>query len=383
VKILMLNYEYPPLGGGAAPVTKSLSEELVRQGHEVDVVTMGHKGLPKQEDINGVQVYRVPSIRKRLEMCTFHEMFSYCVSASCFLPKLLRENDYDINHTHFIIPTGAVSSLYHKKVPFIVTTHGSDVPGYNPDRFQFQHALFRSFSTRILNKTSCITSPSGYLKNEIIRNFGDRKIAVIPNGIAVDAYRPQRKERKILTVSRLFERKGIQYVIEAMKYIEGFEYVICGEGPYRAQLEKQIERLHLGHKVTLQGYLEPEQLKHEYESASIFVLPSASENFPVVLLEAMSAGCAVITSNTTGCAEVVGDTALLVPPKDSEAIKEQLLTLINDANLHNDLGARARERVEREFTWHSVTRKYLDLYEMVLREGCSDPGKQQSIGATI
>jgi len=366
MKILMLNYEYPPLGGGAAPVTRSLSEELVRQGHEVDVVTMGFRGLPEEENINGVQVYRVPSVRKKLEMCTFHEMLSYCVSASCFLPKLLRENDYDINHTHFIIPTGAVSSLYHKKVPFIVTTHGSDVPGYNPDRFQFQHTLFRPFSTRILNKTSCITSPSGYLKNEILRNFGDRKIAVIPNGIAVDACRPQRKEKKILTVSRLFERKGIQYVIEAMKDIEGFEYVVCGAGPYRPQLEDLVERLHLEHTVKLRGYLEPEQLKKEYESAAIFVLPSTSESFGLVLIEAMSAECAVITSNTTGCAEVVDDAALLVPPKDSEAIKNQLLTLINDPKRCRELGMQGRRRVEQQFTWSSVAKKYSDLYENVL-----------------
>lgn len=368
MKILMLNYEYPPLGGGAAPVTRSLSEELVLQGHEVDVVTMGYKGLPKEEDINGVQVYRVPSIRQKLEMCTFHEMLSYCISASRFLPKLLRENDYEINHTHFIIPTGAVSSLYHNKVPFIVTTHGSDVPGYNPDRFQFQHVLFKPFSTIVLNRASCITSPSRFLKEKIIQNYGEQKITVIPNGISVNTYLPQKKERKILTVSRLFERKGVQYVVEAMKDIEGFEYVICGDGPYRAQLEEQIERLHLGYKVKLRGYLEAEQLKQEYESASIFVLPSASENFPVVLLEAMSVGCACITSNTTGCAEVVGDAALLVPPKDSEAIKRQLLTLMNDPEKCRDLGARGRERVEQHFTWSSITKEYLNLYEKVLKQ---------------
>lgn len=366
MRILMLNYEYPPLGGGAAPVTKSLSEELVRQGHEVDVVTMGYKGLPKEEDISGVQVYRVPSIRKKLEMCTFHEMFSYCVSASRFLPKLLKENDYDINHTHFIIPTGAVSSLYHKTIPYIVTAHGSDVPGHNHDRFQFQHILFKPFSTAILDKASYVTSPSNYLKGEIIRIFGERRIAVIPNGIFADAYPPGKKEKTLLTVSRLFEMKGIQYVIEAMKEIEELKYIICGDGQYRPQLEKLVERLHLEHKVKFRGHLKPEQLKKEYESAAIFVLPSVSENFPVVLLEAMSAGCACITSNTTGCAEVVGDTALLVPPKDSEAIKEQLLTLMNDPGKCRELGERGRERVEQHFAWSSVTKEYLNLYEKVL-----------------
>lgn len=368
MKILMLNYEYPPLGGGGASVTKSLSEELVHQGHEVDVVTMGYKGLSKEEDINGVQVYRVPSIRKKLEMCTFHEMLSYCISASRFLPKLLRENDYEINHTHFIIPTGAVSSIYHKRIPYIVTTHGSDVPGHNPNRFQFQHILLKPFSTTVLNRARYITSPSNYLKGEIVRNYGERKIAVIPNGISADTYLPQRKKRTILTVSRLFEMKGIQYVIEAMKEIEGFEYVICGDGPYRPQLEDLVKQLHLEPQVKFRGHLKPEQLIQEYGTAAIFVLPSASESFGLVLIEAMSAECAVITSNTTGCAEVVGDAALVVPPKDSEAIKNQLLTLINDPKRCRELGTQGRRRVEQQFTWSSVAKKYLSLYEKVLRD---------------
>jgi glycosyltransferase involved in cell wall biosynthesis len=368
VKILMLNYEYPPLGGGAAPVTKFLAEELVRQGHSVDVVTMSYKGLPKEEIINGVRVYRVPSLRKKIEMCTFPEMLTYCISAVFFLSTLLKKNDYDINHTHFIIPTGMVSGLFYKQVPYIITTHGSDVPGYNPDRFYFLHKLIKPFSTVILNRASCIASPSGHLKEQILKNFGNRKIAKVPYGISADTYLSGKKENKILTASRLFERKGIQYVIEAMTEIEGFEYIICGEGPYRPQLEKQIEQLNLGEKVKLLGHLNPDQLKKEYESAAIFVLPSTSENFPVVLMEAMAAGCAVVTSVTTGCAEVVGDTALLVQPTDAKGIQKALFTLMQDQDLRQELGTRARARVEREFTWNRVAEKYVHLYDGALKE---------------
>ncbi|MFA6363347.1 glycosyltransferase family 4 protein [Methanoregula sp.] len=369
MKILMLNYEYPPLGGGAAPVTKSLAEELVHLGHEVDVVTMGYKTLPREEVIHGVQIYRVQSIRKKLEMCTSHEMLSYVISAARFLPGLLNENNYDINHTHFIIPTGIVSSLYYKRIPYIITTHGSDVPGYNPDRFQFQHHLFKPFSNMVLNRASCITSPSIYLKEKILKNFGERKVAIVPNGLSVESYHPRTKENKILTVSRLFERKGIQYVIEAMAGIEGFEYTICGDGPYKPYLERQIERLNLGHKIKLCGYLEQDQLIRQYESASVFVLPSSSENFPMVLMEAMAAGCAIVTSDATGCAEVVGDTALLVRQKDSKGIQEALLTLLHDRDLQRDLAMRARVRVEREFGWSRVAGKYVHLYERVLERG--------------
>lgn len=366
MKILMLNYEYPPLGGGAAPVTQSLSEELVLQGHEVDVVTMGYNDLPHEEIINGVHIYRVPCLRKRVEVCTFSEMLSFCISAYRFLPELLEKKQYDINHTHFIIPTGLVSSFFYKRLPFIITSHGSDVPGYNPDRFKLHHLLLKPFSAIIIDRACSLTTPSQYLKGEIEKNYGGQNVTVIPYGI-YDKISPDKpKKRKILTVSRFFERKGIQYVIEAMKYINDFEYVICGDGPYRMELEKQIEKLNVGDRVRITGFLKGDELREEYESAAIFILPSVADNFPVVLMEAMSAGCAVITSNTTGCAEVVGETGLLVPPEDTDAIRAQLIKLIEDRDLCRKLGIMARKRVEQEFTWDPVARKYVSLYKKVL-----------------
>jgi len=365
----MLNYEYPPLGGGASPVTKSLSEELVKLGHTVDVVTMGFKGLKQKEVINGVTVYRVSSIRKEQSVCQTHEMLSYCYSAYRFLPKLLRDNKYDICHTHFIIPTGLVSYFYRNKLPYIITSHGSDVPNYNPDRFGFQHKLLNPFWKTIAKNAECITSPTIYLKNLILENIDSKdygnKIQIIPNGIYTEYFTPQKKENKILVVTRLFERKGVQYVIEAMKDIKNYELVICGDGPYKEQLKQQISKLN--HKnIHLLGYVSYEQLKNEYETSSIFVLSSSAENFPVVLLEAMASGCAIITSNISGCPEVVGDTALLVDPKESEEIKEALTKFIDDDELRTNMGNKARKRVVENFTWDRVAQSYVDIYEETL-----------------
>ncbi|MCM1987211.1 glycosyltransferase family 4 protein [Methanococcoides seepicolus] len=371
MRILMLNYEYPPLGGGASPVTKSLSEELVRLGHTVDVVTMGYKELKPKEDINGVTVYRVPSIRKKLEVCQTHEMLSYCISAYRFLPKLLETNQYDIVHTHFIIPTGVLSYLSRKSIPYIITSHGSDVPGYNPDRFGLQHKLLKPLWNTIVKNAACITSPTNYHKNLILENITNKehwnKVKVIPNGIHPGNFVPKNKERKILVVTRLFERKGVQYVIEAMKDIKNYSLVICGDGPYKKQLEMQISRLNVDN-IDLLGYVSYDRLKHEYETSSIFVFPSSSESFGLVLLEAMSAGCATITSNATGCPEVVGDTALLIRTKNSEDIRKALVKLINDDQLRIELGLKAKKRVEDSFTWKKIAKQYLSVYEDVIHE---------------
>lgn len=368
MKILMLNYEYPPLGGGASPVTKSLSEELVKLGHAVDVVTMGFKGLKQEEEINGVKIYRVPSIRKKQGVCQTHEMLSYCYSAYRFLPGLLKKNKYDINHTHFIIPTGLVSYLLRSKIPYIITSHGSDVPNYNPDRFGIQHELLRPLWNAIFRNADYITSPTEYLKDLILENVDKEKysdkVKIIPNGISPENFNPKKKEKKILVVTRLFERKGVQYVIDAMKGITDYELVICGDGPYKEKLEQQIKSIN-ANNIHLLGFVSNEQLKNEYETSSIFVLPSSSENFPVVLLEAMASGCAIITSNVTGCPEVVGDTALLVDPKESGEINKALVRLISDDELRLKLGHEARERVLKNFTWKQVAQDYVEMYEKI------------------
>lgn len=364
----MLNYEYPPLGGGASPVTKSLSEELVKSGHNVDVVTMGFKGLNSKEEINGVNIYRVPSIRKHQSVCQTHEMFSYCFSAHRFLPILLNENKYDINHTHFIIPTGLVSLFIKNRIPYIITSHGSDVPNYNPDRFGIQHILLKPLWNKIVKNAQCITTPTDYLKNLILGNLdyknNNNRIRVIPNGIHPEDFNSRKKENKILVVTRLFERKGVQYVIDAMRDIKNYELIICGEGPYKAKLEKQISRLNVKN-IHLLGYVSYERLKYEYETSSIFVFPSSAENFPVVLLEAMASSCAIITTNTTGCPEVVGDTALLIRPKNSDDIRNSLNKLIINYDLRNKMGIKARKRVEENFTWDKIVEQYIHVYKNV------------------
>ena len=369
MRVLMLNYEYPPLGGGASPVTKSLAEEIVRLGHTVDVVTMGFKGLKQKEEINGVTVYRVPSLRKSQEVCHTHEMLSYCISAYRFLPKLLRDNKYDICHTHFIIPTGFVSYLNKSKVPNIISSHGSDVPGHNPNRFSFQHELLKPFWRKVVKNADRVITPTNYLKDMVLKNVDADNVVVFPHGFDISSFNPKKKEKKILLVSRLFEFKGFQYFLDAIKDLDiDYEINIVGEGPYKEALVKKTKLVKAD--VNFLGWLDNKSPEYRelYETSSIFVFPSAAESFGIVLLEAMASGCAIITTNTSGCSEVVGDAALLVRPKSSEDIRNVLTKLIDNERLISELGGKARKRVEDKFTWEKIARNYIEVYEELINK---------------
>ncbi len=369
MRVLMLNYEFPPLGGGAAPVTFHLAKELVKLGVDIDVVTMGYRRLPRFEQIDGVNVYRVPCIRRKKEICHTHEMFTYDVLAFFFVLKLMRKNKYDLNHTHFIIPTGAISySLKKLKgLPYIITSHGSDVPGYNPDRFSLMHTMVGPFWKAIAQNAEQVITPSKSLKNLILKIVRTDKVEVIPHGFDYTSFNPKKKEKKILLVSRLFERKGFQYFLDAIRDLDlGYELNIVGDGPYKETLIKKAQDVKV--KVNFLGWMDNTSPEYRdlYERSSIFVFPSAQESFGVVLQEAMSAEMAIITSNVSGCVEAVGDAAMLVRPKDNSDIREALLKLINDDGLREELGRKAKERVKKKFAWKKIAGQYLQVYKTIV-----------------
>jgi len=300
-------------------------------------------------------------------------MLIYLFMAVPKVVKLMRENNYDINHTHFIYPDGILAYLIKKifRKPYIITAHGSDIPGYNPDRFKRLHKLIKPLGKRIISNSQKIIVPSKNLECLIKKISPGVKSIVIPNGINLNKFSSERlKQKKILVVSRLFERKGIQYFLQALTGMSHeFEVNIVGDGPYLGNLKKLSNERNL--PVNFLGYLEnnSKELQNLYESSMIFVFTSESENFPMVLLEAMIAGLAIITTNDTGCAEVVGNSALLVGSKNSAAIRESLESLINHPRLCMDLGKAARKRVEEYFGWDYISLKYIDLYAQIKSNG--------------
>src|SRR3972149_2265772 len=366
MKILMLCYEYPPIGGGGAKVVQGLSAELVRQGHQVDLVTMGYKNLPRHEKLDNLNIYRVKCLRLKANICTPVEMITYMVFALPLILKLCRNNKYHINHTHFIYPDGFLAYIINKltNLPYVITAHGSDVPGYNPDRFKVLHILLTPIWRIITSRSEKLIMPSRSLNNLVKKVVPDVRTTIIPNGINLDKFSAgEKRENKILVVSRMFERKGVQYFIHALSGLDNdFIINIVGEGPYLNDLKKLAKGSQT--KINFWGFLDNDskELRELYESSKIFVFTSAAENFPVVLLEAMISGLAIITTNDTGCAEVVGSDSILVNPKDPSAIREALKRLIDNPDLCDRLGKFARKRAEKFFGWNTVTLKHIALY---------------------
>ncbi len=369
LNILMLNHEFPPVGGGGARVTGELCRHLAGLGHRVDVVTMHFRGTARYECTDKVHVYRTPALRARADVCHTHELATYLPGALPRVLQLVRRRRYDIIHCHFMVPGGPLAWLVSKLtgIPFIVTCHGTDVPGHNPDRFGFVHKLIGPAWRYLARKTPLLTSPSGFLRDSIIRHCPQARVRVIPNGIEVNAFSPTEKNKSILMCSRVFAFKGFQHVIQAVKdqALEWHVHII-GDGPYLPQLKALAQGSRT--PITFWGWLDKDDTRFRrlFNESAIFVFPSRAENFPTVLLEAMAAGMAIITSNAGGCMEIVADAGLAVAPGDVAAIREALKKLMDSPDLRNQLAAAAQERIKL-FTWERIAGLFVETYEEVIR----------------
>lgn len=370
--ILTLSYEFPPIGGGGAGVVRGLAAELVKQGHSVDVVTMGFRGLPAEETVDGIHVRRVDCGRKVESKCTAREALRYVVRARPVVRAMLRENSYDFVHVHFIFPDGLVAraEVAPRGIPFIITAHGSDVPGYNPKLFfRLVHPFLTPSWRRVTRSAAAIVSPSRTLAALIEKTGPGVPVHVIPNGIDENRFHPAAKRDEILIATRLVERKGVQYLLHALAGSRiTWPVTVIGSGEYQAELVALNESL--GRPARMAGWLSngSPEFKALLERAAIYVLPSDFENFPVSLLEAMSAGCAIVTTSGHGCEEVVGDAAALVIPGSMDRercireLRETLEALTTDRDRTTALGARARRRLDDNFAWKAVAGRYVELY---------------------
>jgi glycosyltransferase involved in cell wall biosynthesis len=366
-KLLVLNYEFPPLGGGASPVSYEIATRMAATGKfDIDVVTMGFRDIPDYEELSpNIRVHRVKSWRSKKEICYPWEQATYLIAGFFKARSLIKKNKYAACHTHFIIPTGALAFVLKKlyKLDYIITSHGSDIPGYNSDRFKLLHKILKVPTRIILNTAKQACSGSQYLADLGNKNLNPTKpYRVIREGFDETKFAPQKKEKMIFGSGRLLERKGFQNIIKAVSDKDiGYEVHIAGDGPMMDELKRLASTSKT--KIVLHGWIDRngQDFKNLLERAAIFCLPSAKENSSVSLFEGMSAGCAMITTNISGCPESVGNSGLLVRPNDYLDLKEKIDTLISDDKLIETLQNNARKRIVEVYDWNKTVSQYSEL----------------------
>ncbi len=372
MKILMLNYEYPPLGGGGSNACKYVIEELSRQGVKVDLITSSETGTVQiEEPDEHTRIYKLPINKKAIHYWTQKEIVRYTWEARFFMNKLLKDNDYDLCHAFFTIPSGLVAYLKRKELPYIVSLRGSDVPGFN-DRFGFEYIFLKPMIKKIWKEAEYVVANSQGLKELALETEPERHILVIRNGIDISEFTMadtvEHKTTGIICVSRLIKRKGIRYLIEALSLLKDrdISLTLVGEGIQEDELRELAKKLCVDHMIDFKGYVEHDNISRLYMENDIFVLPSLNEGMSNAVLEAMACGLPVIVTDTGGTSELIDGNGMVIPKKDPGALADALEKLIDEPETGRLMGYKSREIVS-QMSWESVAGEYIRLYENISR----------------
>lgn len=381
MRILLINYERPPLGGGGGVVAADLGVEFVRMGHEVDYLTTHHASLAREEVVEGVRVIRVPVLGRRcIETAGMLSMVSFPPSAIWRGLRLARRNRYDILHTHFAIPTGPAGYRLSKwlRLPNVLTVYGGDI--YDPSKAYSPHRnpVLRYAVRCILNQAEVVVGESQDLCDRTVSIYGPRtEVLRIPLGFRpLDVERPARSALGLrddrlyaAAVGRLVRRKAYDDLIRALgrSGVDELDLLIVGDGPEGERLRVLAAELGLAERVHFLGHVD-DITKYRYLTVSdIFALASLHEGFGICYLEAMQCGLPIATTNVGGHTDFLADgrNALLTPPQDPEALGHSLSVLARDAAMRRRLGDKNREEVK-AFTMENMARRYVEVFERVL-----------------
>lgn len=444
MRILIINYEFPPIGAGGGKASQEIANCLVEMGHTVRVITsrptqlynlfgaitilaglgfwiylayakfafeedlsdhgftilgtlllligfiLRHtgltweltnpiRGLKSVEFINGVEVQRIPVLRKRQEFCSTFEMGTFLVSGLWHALWQVREFEPDLVHIFFGIPDGpigwALKRLYG--LPYLISLRGADVPSDEVKRFAKHYKVLRPFVRWLWRDADALVAVSNGLREYAFETAPDMPIEVIPNAIELSKFTPPRQRNqdgpvRLLFVGRFNAFKNVEALLQTVGKLcqhgfDNFELQLVGDGERRANLERLVVEQGLTRHVRFLGWVNRETIVERYRQADLFVTATTWEGMPNTVLEGMACGLPVVATRASGLDQLVheGINGHLVDIGDTAAMADRLADLIDNPYERLRMGKESRKIAEQQFAWEYIAEQYVQIYERI------------------
>jgi glycosyltransferase involved in cell wall biosynthesis len=362
MKIIILVLHFPPKWlAGTELASYSIAKYLGKRDNNVNVITSYDEGLPNHQYKDGFHIFRISRSDIRI--------FGYLI----FWIKIfwnIKKIQPDIVHVqglYMAVPAFLAKKIF--KIPYIISGQGSDV--------YLSWSFKRIISKLGLNNSKVSLALTEHMKKEM-KNISTNRVIVIPNGIDIsnynlDKFKSRKKlginqNQKIITfIGRLEPVKGVKYLIEAINTLKDTELnlklLIVGYGEDNQKLRLLVKNLELEDHVIFTGKISNERIPDYLAASDIFVLPSLSEGFPVVLLEAMASGLPIITTNVRGLSEIIedGTNGFLVHPKNSNEIVDRITLILNNKKIVNMMYVENKKKAE-SYNWNDIVRRLEEIY---------------------
>lgn len=387
----MLTRTYPPRIGGPGSLVHRLSRALTDKGFEVTVITQRIRGALNYEIDEGVKVHRTFCLSDTNEFTALN----LSTGILAFTKKILEYRNNDIFHAHDISVAGFSGSLAKKFIgkPFLLK-YGGDLVfeylsikrprGWNSKKglegtLEYNHGytfILHRIQDWYFRNYDLILPDSKYGRDFLLnRGIPKEKLKILPNGVDTNLFRPGDKNKLkeklgfdgkiVFTATRLIELKGIDVLIDAMKKVSdktNAKLIIAGTGPEMEYLKTRAKDQ--GNNVHFVGNISRDRMPDYIGMCDVYAIPSYHETTPNALLEAMACEKPIVVSDVPGMREVINDKcALKARVGDVCDLADKLILLLENEDIRRKLSKKAREKIEREYTWEKVIKSYIQLYE--------------------
>jgi glycosyltransferase involved in cell wall biosynthesis len=395
VKVCFISPEYLPLSGGTGAYVYYLSNELMKHGNSAYIVT----GYDESRDVKVNQQHYIFFL-KTLKAPVV-KSFLFAASASRKLNKIRGSFPVDIAHVNLpLVPSFAVPRGFGKTL--ISTVHSTwkgeaeAIKGEPYSRLNSNEKFMVSFNwflqvfeEKMLERSNKIIAVSDFTRRELLQYYKvkEDKIRVIHNGVDVDKFKPTTdklkaktelgfnpEDKAILSVGRLYARKGLFTLIESMALVtrkfKNAKFIIAGKG-LSNEMKKLVSyatKLGVKDNIIFTGYFPDKKLPKLYQAADIFAFSTFYENLPFAVLEALSTGLPVVTTKVGGIPEMIEDekNGFLVEPSNSRELADRILYYLEHPAAASEMALLARKTIENQFDWRLIVKKVVKVYDEAL-----------------
>ena len=408
MKIGLLSYRSNPFSGGQGIYVKHLSLALTKLGHQVDVIS-GPPYPDLHKDINLIKIpslnlfelednlrlrsfrpsflFNLADFREWLGVLSgsFPEPYAFGKRVNIYLDKT--STDYDLIHDNQSLCYELIN--IQKEIPLVTTIHhpitrdrrlALEAAATWKERLSINrwHSFLR-MQKKVAPQLNRIVCPSNQSKADVIEELkvNEENVDVVLNGIDLDSFnRDERVEKKpyriITTASADVPLKGLKFLIEAMteiiEEIPEAHLMVLGRAKKEGDIAKQISRLNLEEKISFRSGLSQSEVVSLYASSHICVIPSLYEGFGFGAGEAMACGLPLISTQSGGLKEVIGQDAVIIEARSSKAIVKAVKDLFSNKEKQLALSRAGRKRMENEFNWMKAAEAYEEIYSKTIKE---------------
>lgn len=376
MRILVLSHEYPPVGGGGGRVAQDICTGLARRGHELIVLTAQCDDLPGEEMLDGVRLVRIQSGRRQPFRADMRAMIGYVWAGFWHGQRLICRWQPDVVHVHFAVPAGVVAWALSvvTGVPYVLTAHLGDVPGGVPEKTGKWFRWIKPFTPPIWRRAAKVAAVSAFTRDLALVHY-PVDIEVVPNGVDMQELDPGEivvnDPPQVVFAGRFMPQKNPLQIVGALAAVADLPWhcVMMGDGPLRGDVEQAIAQHGLEERFTLPGWVTPEEVIHCYRKSDIFFMPSLSEGLPVVGVQSMSMGLALVLGAAGGNVELIEDgvNGYLRDPHDQEGYVAVLRELLGDPARLLEVRQASRKMAER-FDLRKIVAAYEQLFEQASKD---------------